>query len=201
VEQLPYAPSCDNNKDYILEVLRQVFADRKLVLEIASGTGQHACYFAQQLPWLSWQPTEIPDNLPMLQPRCALYQGDNLLREVALDVCDDPWPMAVPDAVFGANFLHIISWTAVRDFFNRLVEAGVEDVVLAIYGPFNYGGRYTSDSNAQFDQWLSQRDPASAIRNFEDVDALAAGAGFSLEDDYEMPANNRILVWAKKPAA
>ena len=96
MEQLPYAPSCDNNKDYILEVLRQVFADRKLVLEIASGTGQHACYFAQQLPWLSWQPTEIPDNLPMLQPRCALYQGDNLLREVALDVCDDPWPMAVP---------------------------------------------------------------------------------------------------------
>lgn len=197
MKQLPYSQSCENNKAYILEVLRQVFADRDQVLEIASGTGQHACYFAEHMPWLNWQPTETLEALPLLQPRCSAFVGKNLLAPVALDVCDEPWPTGVPDAVFGANFLHIISWPAVEDFFQRLSCYAGEDVVLAVYGPFNYGGKYTSDSNACFDLWLAQRDPASAIRNFEDVDFLARKAGFELQGDYDMPANNRVLVWQK----
>lgn len=197
---LPFSQSCENNKDSILAVLREVFADRTAVLELASGTGQHACHFAANLSWLRWQPTELPDNLPLLAPRCSRYQGDNLLPQRSLDVRDASWSVGSPDAVFSANSLHIMSYSAVEDLFAGLASQVGADVMLAIYGPFNYGGRYTSPSNARFDQWLAQQHPDSAIREFEDVDALAMKAGFSLQGDYEMPANNRLLVWRRGSA-
>jgi Protein of unknown function (DUF938) len=195
VDSLPFSQACENNKSPILEVLRQAFADRRQVLEIASGTGQHACHFAAGMPWLQWQPTELPQHLPMLHPRCAAYTGDNLLPELALDVCDEPWPVAEPDALFSANSLHIMAFSAVEKFFEALGRLAGDDVVLAIYGPFNYRGQYTSPSNARFDQWLAQQHPDSAIRDFEAVDHLAASAGFSLQADHAMPANNRLLLW------
>ena len=197
MDSLPFSQSCENNKAPILEVLREDFADRRQVLEIASGTGQHACHFAANMPWLTWQPTELADSLPVLRPRCVAYDGDNLLTPTALDVRDDPWPVAVPDALFSANSLHIMAWSAVEILFATLgVNAG-NDVILAVYGPFNYDGQYTSDSNARFDAWLGQRDPVSAIRDFERVDELAAAAGFALQGDNALPANNRLLVWRK----
>ena len=197
MDSLPFSQSCENNKAPILEVLREAFADRRQVLEIASGTGQHACHFAANMPWLTWQPTELADSLPVLRPRCVAYDGDNLLTPTALDVRDDPWPVAVPDALFSANSLHIMAWSAVEILFATLgVNAG-NDVILAVYGPFNYDGQYTSDSNARFDAWLGQRDPVSAIRDFERVDELAAAAGFALQGDNALPANNRLLVWRK----
>jgi len=199
METLPYSQACENNKEPILAVLREVFADRSQVLEIGSGTGQHACYFAAALPHLRWQPTELPDNLALLQPRCARYTGDNLLGERVLDVREEPWPVVVPDAVFSANTLHIMSMASVRSLFAGLARDAGEDVILSIYGPFNYGGRYTSDSNARFDQWLALQHPESAIRDFEAVDRLAQEAGFSLLKDNAMPANNRLLVWRKAP--
>jgi SAM-dependent methyltransferase len=199
VAALPYSQACENNKGPILSRLREHFADRRRVLEIGSGTGQHACHFAANLPWLQWQPTELPENLPLLHPRCATSGLHNLLPERALDVCSDPWPVAIPDAVFSANCLHIMPFHAVERLFAALGNRAGDDVVLAIYGPFNYGGRYTSDSNARFDQWLAQRDPCSAIRDFEAVDRLAAAAGFRLLDDHAMPANNRLLVWSGHP--
>ena len=192
---LPFSQSCENNKDYILERLRELFADRRQVLEIASGTGQHACHFAARMPWLDWQPTELEQNLPLLAPRCTGYPGDNLLPERALDVRDQPWPVSVPDAEFSANSLHIMAFSAVVKMFDGLACQAGDDVVLAIYGPFNYGGRYTSESNARFDQWLAEQHPDSAIRNFEDVNRLALEAGFTLQGDHSMPANNRLLVW------
>lgn len=195
MEGLPFSQACENNKRFILEVLREVFADRGQVLEIASGTGQHACHFARNMPWLSWQPTELAENLLLLHPRCAAFRGDNLLPERALDVRDEPWPVAIPDALFTANSLHIMAWSAVETLFSTLGRGAGEDVRLAVYGPFNYGGHYTSPSNERFDQWLAQRDPHSAIRHFEEVDRLAQAAGFRLQGDYEMPANNRLLVW------
>ena len=197
LETLPFSQACENNKPFILEVLRELFADRQAVLEIASGTGQHACHFAANMPWLQWQPTELADNLPLLQPRCARYEGDNLAAPVALDVRDRPWPVTVPDALFSANSLHIMPFSAVQSLFAALGEHAGHDVVLAVYGPFNYGGRYTSESNARFDQWLAQQHPDSAIRDFEAVDGLAAAAGFALQGDYPMPANNRLLAWRK----
>jgi hypothetical protein len=198
MDSLPFSQACENNKPHILAVLREVFADRKQVLEIGSGTGQHACHFAQQMPWLKWQPSDVPEYLPMLRPRCALYAGDNLLPELALDVRDKPWPVAIPDAVFSANSLHIMSVAAMRDFFAALSASSTPDVVLAVYGPFNYNGAYTSASNAQFDQWLMQRDPQSGIRDFAAVNELAETAAFALQGDYAMPANNRVLVWRRQ---
>lgn len=197
MESLPFSQSCENNKAYILEVLREAFADRRTVLEIASGTGQHACHFAAAMPWLRWQATELPENLPVLLPRCRAYPGANLLPPVALDVRAEPWPVAVPDALFSANSLHIMAYPAVERLFAALAKAAGPDVVLAIYGPFNYGGHYTSPSNARFDQWLAQQHPDSAIRDFEKVDRLASDAGFTLQADNEMPANNRLLLWRK----
>lgn len=197
MESLPFSPSCENNKAFILEVLLAAFADRREVLEVASGTGQHACHFAASMPWLRWQPTELEENLPVLQPRCSAYPGANLLVPRALDVRADPWSLAVPDALFSANSLHIMAFSAVERLFTALAASAGSNVVLAIYGPFNYGGAYTSASNARFDQWLGQQHPDSAIRNFEAVDAMAAGAGFILQADHEMPANNRLLLWRK----
>ncbi len=195
LQNLPFSQACENNKAPILRVLNRELAHCRGVLEIGSGTGQHACYFAEKLPHLSWQPTDIAQNLGMLHARCAAYAGDNLLPEVALDVCDNPWPLAIPDAVFTANSLHIMPFEAVTALFEALARQAKHPVVLAVYGPFNYNGSYTSDSNARFDQWLAQQHPLSAIRDFEAVDALAQQAGFTLSNDHEMPANNRLLVW------
>jgi len=194
---LPFSQACENNKSYILEVLRDAFADRLAVLEIGAGTGQHAPFLAECMPWLTWQPPDVAQNLLILNPRCVEYAGENLLPPLTLDVCEDPWPVAVPDAVFTANSLHIMPFSAVQKLFAMLGRGAPEGAVLAVYGPFNYNGRYTSDSNAQFDQWLAQQHPESAIRHFESVDELANAAGFTLRADNAMPANNRLLVWQR----
>ena len=197
--ELPFSQSCENNKDPILDILRQAFAERSRVLEIASGTGQHATWFAQHLPHLQWQPSERPDVLSVLQPRCSQYTGDNLLDPLALDVSRRPWGLEqAPDAVFTANSLHIMPWPSVQDLFAELGQRAGTDTLLAVYGPFNYGDEYTSPSNARFDQWLAAQSAHSAIRDFEKVDSLASEAGFSLTADYAMPANNRLLIWQKR---
>ncbi|MEH6592848.1 MAG: DUF938 domain-containing protein [Halioglobus sp.] len=194
---LPFSQACENNKGSILTALEQAFADRRAVLELGSGSGQHATWFADHMPWLRWQPTDLAANIPSLRPRCETYGGDNLLPVQALDVSQSPWPVLVPDAVFTANSLHIMPFSAVQGLFTALASRAAADTVLAIYGPFNYGGAYTSESNARFDQWLSQQHPLSAIRHFEEVDGLAEDAGFCLQQDHAMPANNRLLVWRK----
>lgn len=201
MSELPYSQSCENNKEPILGVLRRVFADRRQVLEIGSGTAQHACYFAEQLPQLVWQPSEVPGGLSVTEPRCARYPGANLAAPVALDVTARPWPLeAIPHAVFTANTLHIMPWEAVESMFDELGGRAPPGTCLAVYGPFNYGGRYTSPSNAGFDQWLAGQSPWSAIRDFEAVNRCAGQAGFSLAEDNEMPANNRLLVWRSAAA-
>jgi Protein of unknown function (DUF938) len=198
VGSLPFSQSCENNKGPILHALEALFADRRRVLEIASGTGQHATWFARHMPHLQWQPTERPDHLAVLQPRCAAYEGNNLLSAAPLDVSLRPWEtLDQPNAIFTANSLHIMPWESVEDLFAELGVRALADTLLVVYGPFNYGGEYTSPSNAGFDQWLAQQSPFSAIRDFERVDKLANAAGFGLQHDMEMPANNRLLVWRK----
>jgi hypothetical protein len=167
------------------------------VLELGSGSAQHATWFAEFMPWLRWQPTDVPANLELLAPRCEAYRGENLLRPKPLDVTRPPWNVAVPDAVFTANSLHIMSFAAVVKLFETLGQLAQPGTLLVVYGPFNYDGQYTSESNARFDDWLAQQHPDSAIRDFEKVDVLAQSAGFVLEADYAMPANNRLLVWRK----
>ena len=196
---LPFSLSCENNKAAILDVLSRVFADRCKVLELAAGTGQHASWFASHLPQLCWQPSDITANLDYLQPRCEVYTGANLLPPLALDVQQRPWPLEMTyDAVFTANSLHIMGWNEVCELFSELGERSLPGLVFAVYGPFNYQGQYTSQSNASFDLWLAQRNAQSAIRHFEEVSELATAAGFMLLEDNPMPANNRLLIWRRR---
>jgi SAM-dependent methyltransferase len=193
----PYSEACERNKDPILDVLRVAFADRSKVLEIGSGTGQHAAYFARHLPGLIWQPSDRPENIAGIEAWRRDAAVPNLLAPIVLDIDDPTWPDAGADAVFTANTLHIVSWGQVQRLFERVGVLLPEAGVLAIYGPFNYGGVHTSESNARFDAMLRQRDPLSGIRDFEKVDELARQNGMALVKDYAMPANNRTVMWGK----
>lgn len=192
----PSAPSCERNRDPILEVLRTQFADRRQVLEIGSGTGQHAVYFAAAMPWLQWQCSDRVENLPGIRLWLDEAALPNTPPPLELDV-GGAWPTNPHDAVFSANTLHIMSWDEVEQLFARLGAVTTPDAKLAVYGPFNYAGRYTSDSNAAFDDWLQARGAHMRIRDAEAVDALAEIAGFDLIDDIAMPANNRLRVWQR----
>lgn len=202
----PCSPSCERNRDPVLEVLRVHFAEVRSVLEIGSGTGQHAVHFAAAMPWLAWQCSDVADNLPGIRSWLAEARLPNTPPPVELDV-RGPWPAqgfdappfdAPPfDAVFTANSLHIMGWPEVQAFFAGIDTVLPDDATLGVYGPFNYGGDYSSDSNREFDDWLKARDPRSAIRDFEAVDALARGIGLRLVADIAMPANNRTLLWRR----
>lgn len=199
---LPNAPSCERNREPILAVLQRHFADRRDVLEIGSGTGQHAVYFANAMPWLRWQCSDRAENLPGIGAWLEHASLANTPAAVELDVATGPWPRSNAndgrfDAAFSANTLHIMGWAQVESFFAGLDGVLADGAVLVVYGPFNYGGAYTSDSNREFDAWLKARDPQSAIRDFEAVDALAQRIGLRLVEDVAMPANNRGLVWRR----
>lgn len=194
---LQHSEACERNKEPILEVIRDVFEDVRSVLEIGSGTGQHAVYFARFMPHLIWYPTDLTDNTAAIQARLDLERGENIKPPSVLDVSRRPWPIRDVDAVFTANSLHIMSWPQVEDFFRGLDTALRPGGVLCIYGPFNMHGEYTSASNEQFDRQLKQRDPASGIRDFEDVDVLARRASLEFQFDHSLPANNRLIIWRK----
>ena len=197
---LPVSDACERNKEPILSVLRACFADRTLVLEIGSGTGQHAVYFARHLPHLAWQPTEQLNYLPDLAARVRLEGGSNLRAPTVLDVRQAVWPARSVDAVFTANTLHIMSWPAVVALYRGVAEVLAPGGVLCVYGPFRYGGEYTSESNREFDHMLKERDPLSGIRDIEAVRELAGPYGLSLVADHDLPANNRLLVFGKEPS-
>ena len=198
---LPYSQACENNKGPILSVLHQAFANSHQVLEIGSGTGQHAVHFAAGLPHLSWQPSDQPLYLADLSSRVSRAVNDlaltNLRQPVALDIRQHTLPAQRFDAIFTANTLHIMSWSVVQQLFARLPMLSTDNAKLCIYGPFNYNGAFTSSSNAAFDANLKSRDSTMGIRDIEAVLALAAEAGFMLENDHEMPANNRLLQFTR----
>ncbi len=194
----PFSEPAERNRAPILAVLERVFADRHAVLEIGSGSGQHAVHFAAALERLVWQPSDVPDNLPGIRLWIEEAGLANLRDPIPLDVNDERWPDLPVDAAFSANTAHIMSWSEVQKVIagiGRLLPAGG---VFALYGPFNYGGRYTSESNARFDASLKARDPRSGIRDAEAVVAAANAAGLALEEDNAMPANNRLLVFRKR---
>ncbi|HWG31169.1 MAG TPA: DUF938 domain-containing protein [Steroidobacteraceae bacterium] len=203
VDLAPLSEACERNKGPILEVLRSALASSRRVLEIGSGTGQHATHFATHLPHLQWQPSDRGEYLPILRRRLQLQRPANLLEPLELDVRAHPWPIEGIDAVFTANTLHIMDWVAVQALFRGIgtvlggaaTRAAAHPAVLCVYGPFRYGCRYTSDSNVAFDRFLQHRDPLSGIRDFEAVDALARSAGLNLQADHALPANNQLLVW------
>lgn len=196
----PYSPACDRNKAPILTVLETHLHDAKQVLEIGSGTGQHAVHFASALPHLTWQCSDRPDYLPGIRQWLAEAALPNTPPPLPLDV-SGPWPEGPFDAVFTANTLHIMGWPQVEQLFARLPQVLAPAGRLVVYGPFNYGGRFTSASNAEFDAALRSEDPARGIRDFEAVDALASQAGLQLLENNSLPANNRCVVWQRAAAA
>jgi SAM-dependent methyltransferase len=196
---LPFSAACERNKDPILNVLRVSFAGRAQVLEIGSGTGQHAVHFARALGHLVWHPTEQLAYLADLAERVKQEGPRNLRPPTLLDVRQAVWPLRSVDAVFTANTLHIMSWAEVIACFRGLGAVLAPGGVLCIYGPFRYAGRHTSDSNQDFDRMLQERDPLSGLRDTQDIIPLAAEYGLRLEADHDLPANNRLLVFAKEP--
>lgn len=196
----PFSPSCERNRAPILDVLRTAFADRRRVLEIGSGTGQHAVHFAAAMPWLTWQCSDAEEHLSGIGQWLAEAQLPNTPPPVVLQAVADLPGLAPPppsrfDAVFSANTLHIMGWPEVEGFFAGLRDVCEADAVVAVYGPFNVGGAFTSDSNRDFDGWLKARDPRSGIRDREAVDALARAVGFRAAEVVALPANNQMLLW------
>jgi cyclopropane fatty-acyl-phospholipid synthase-like methyltransferase len=194
----PYVEACERNRAPILEVLRVELASKSRLLEIGSGTGQHAVYLAPEFPGLLWQTSDVVEKHADIRAWLDEAGLANVLPPLALDVCRDDWPSEGYDAVFSSNTAHWMSWPEVECLFSgvgRVLEAGG---AFCLYGAFNYRGEYTSESNARFDRWLRARDPSSGIRDFEALDQLARRAGMTFEKDYGLPANNRMLVWSKR---
>lgn len=192
----PFSQACENNKRPILEQLKPLLTPANSVLEIGTGTGQHAVFFSQQMPHLSWQTSDLKEN----------HEGINLWLEEAeknclppleLDVFENHWPTQKYDAIYSANTSHIMPWEGVVEVFKALPRLLNPGGVYAIYGPFNYNGQYTSDSNASFDLWLKERAPHQGIRDFEQLLELGKLNQLTHLHDFEMPANNRLLVWQK----
>lgn len=194
----PYSAACDRNKDAIGDVLKQVIlpSDRRL-LEIGSGTGQHAVYLAPFFPFLEWYPTDLSVNLSGMRLWFNEARISNIKEPVRLDVSRDDFPKLKFDVVFTANTFHIMHWKDCKSFMKLLGKRLREDSRVVIYGPFKYNGEFTSQSNAQFDQKLKERDPLSGIRSFEDIQSNMEKNGFELIFDEEMPANNRSLVFKR----
>ncbi|NIX15730.1 MAG: DUF938 domain-containing protein [Candidatus Dadabacteria bacterium] len=195
---LKHSEACERNKDPILKILKDVLSNCNRVLEVGSGTGQHAVHFAKNLPHLIWQPSDIHENLASLKERIELEGSDNLKPPVEIDVSKRPWQVSDIDAVFTANTFHIMSWEMVENFFSGLGEILKSGGVLCVYGPFKYSGKYTSESNKKFNRFLKNRDPQSGIRDFEDVNKLAIRQGLVFIEDHKMPANNQCIIWKAK---
>ena len=196
---LPNAPACERNRQPILDVLRGELDGRSRVLEIGSGTGQHAVFFAAELPQVAWQTSDRPENHENIRAWLEHSGSDNVLPPLSLDVeTFEPGGLRF-DAVFSANTAHIMPMAAVRRMFGLaggMLEAGG---VFCLYGPFNFGGRFSSVSNAAFDASLRQRDAGMGIRDIGELDDFAAAAGLVRVRLYAMPANNHLAIWRKEP--
>jgi len=198
MKNLPFSESCEQNKNPILAILSEAFADKKNVLEIGSGTGQHAIYFGQMLPHLTWQTSDLAENHDTIRAWLETSKLSNVLPPLLIDANNPDWHLPNnPDAIFSANAVHIMGWPEVENLFTGIGRNLKPGGLLCLYGPFNYGGKYTSMSNAQFDEMLKTYDPKSGIRDFEAMDKLANLQGLKLVQDFAMPANNRTLIWKK----
>lgn len=194
----PFSQACENNKQPILNVISSYFKAGDQVMEIGSGTGQHALYFCQQLPDVKWIPCEIPENMETLAIGLSGEKLANLMPTQELDVRQTVWPARKLDGLYSANCLHIMPAAFNVDFFRGAGEVLLPGATLCVYGPFKYQGEFTSDSNAGFDDWLKNRDPLSGIRDFESINKLAENNAFKLIEDRAMPANNQCLIWRKE---
>jgi len=195
----PFSQACINNRDFILEQLRPLLSEAESVLEVGSGTGQHAVYFSDRLPAITWQTSDLEENHKGINAWIAETGTKNCLMPVTLNVADEQWLPQVFDVVFTANSLHIMSWVHVTHFFQKAHRVLSPNGLLITYGPFNYNGSYTSESNERFDQFLQASNPEKGIRDIEKINKLAVDNSLQPIADHAMPANNRLLVWQYQP--
>jgi len=194
----PFSESCERNKEPILEVLQQVITKKdQRLLEVGTGTGQHAVHMAPHFPWLDWYPTDMSDKIAGMSLWFSEAKIPNIQKPVRLDVSSDDFPKLKFDVVFTANTLHIMSWKSCKSFFKLLGNRLREGSRAVFYGPFKYNGEHTSESNAKFDDWLKEQNPESGVRNFDDIARAMEKNGFYLVEDIQMPANNRTLVFQR----
>lgn len=195
---LPHANATHRNRQPILDQLQGLLPKKGIVLEIGSGTGQHAVFFTRHLTGLVWQPTDRQENLPGLVARFAAEGNERILSPLQLDVLGDRWPRHSFAAAFSANTAHIMSWEAVQAMFAGVAAQLADGARFCLYGPFNIDGDFTSPSNAQFDAHLRRQDLQMGIRDMAEVEILANHHGMPMERKMAMPANNFILVFKKR---
>lgn len=195
-DEKPFAPAAEQNKAPILQVIGPLLADAREVLEIGSGTGQHAVYFARNLPHLRWQTSDLPEKLPGIRMWIGDADCPNLLPPLALDVTAE-WPRHTYDAAFSANTLHVMSASEVSAMFRGVAHVLAPGGLLLLYGPFSYGGRHTSESNARFDESLKARYAGGGIKDLDTLGDLGRENGLALTQDFSMPVNNRVLAWQR----
>ncbi|MCW8876870.1 MAG: class I SAM-dependent methyltransferase [Kangiellaceae bacterium] len=193
----PVAEACVRNQQPILETIEELFRDKYSILELGSGTGQHAVYFANAMPWLKWQTSDLLENHPGINMWLEEANLANTLPPIELDVTQTVWSEQLYDGVFSANTVHIMPWTAVPKLFEGIGRHLDKGGLFALYGPFKYEGKFTSESNQRFDLWLKERAEHQGIRDFEKLDDLAELNGLTFVNDVAMPSNNQILVWQK----
>jgi len=192
-----WAESADQNKDFILEAIQPYLNNGCRVLEIGSGTGQHAVHFAQHCEGIYWQPSEHPTQLPVLQQNLSNFPLDNIEPAVALDAGSESWPNMQPTLSYSANTLHIMSWPDACQLMKHLSKQLPAQGIALFYGPFKFADRPFASSNAAFDQFLKSKDPNSGIRGIEALKEAAEPHGLRLEKVIDMPANNHTLVWRR----
>ena len=192
-----FSQAADNNKTPILNTFSEWLSNDELVLEIGSGSGQHAIHIAKALQKIRWQPTEHPSALQSLKNNISSFGSPNILAPESLDLAAVEWPTESVDCVYSANVIHIIDETLGR----RLIETAAKSLraggLFALYGPFKYQGDFTTTSNAEFDDWLKDRNSSSGIRDFEWVMRLAQDSGLTFMEDRSMPANNQFLAFRR----
>lgn len=194
-----YSPAAEKNKTPILEALRERLAPKARVLEVGSGSGQHALHFTEALPGLCWQPTEHPAVLPALEGNLAAAGRAAILPPLALDLAG-PWPAGPFDAVYAANVMHIVSVPLGEALIRGAASVLGAGGRLLLYGPYKFAGAFTTESNGEFDQGLKARDPASGVRDFEAVAAVAEAAGLAFLENLPLPANNHLLTFIAAPS-
>ena len=194
----PYADSCDENKFAISEIIDQYLDQIESVFEIGSGTGQHAVFFGNRFSHLTWQTSDRKQYHDGIKHWIEDSGLTNVLTPVSLDVSASDWPQEEYDLVFSANTTHIMHWNDVIALFNNISGIMKPSGYFVLYGPFNMDGYFTSESNRQFHMRLTNRDPDSGIRNFNDLNVLAEKNHLILHKMVDMPHNNKILIWQKK---
>jgi cyclopropane fatty-acyl-phospholipid synthase-like methyltransferase len=194
--KLPTSVSCQKNRDPIVKELARIFKKTSKVLEIGSGTGQHAVWFAPRLPWLDWQPSDLENHQDDINKWLQNYPAPNLRKPIVLDV-SSVWPKTCYDAIFSANTSHILSWENVEHMITGAASMLPKNGIFCLYGPFKIRDMDMAPGNAAFDKKLKVSSPKRGLRHVEMIDKIATSSGLQMTENVSMPENNRILSWIK----